>query len=83
MLLYEKQYFLCIIKEDAIIHVLFLSDTLLCHACPGDFMPSTKPLYSSKILTISPSKMRLVFFTAQKLPHMLQVSSFSGAASAR
>lgn len=34
--------------------------------------------YSSKMETISPSKMRFMFFTAQKLPHMLHVSSFSG-----
>ena len=34
--------------------------------------------YSSKMLTISPSRIRFVFLTAQKLPHMLQVSSFSG-----
>ena len=36
--------------------------------------------YSSKMLTISPSRIRFVFLTAQKLPHMLQVSSFSGLA---
>lgn len=40
-------------------------------------------LYSSKIETISPSRMRFMFLIAQKLPHMLQVSSFSGLADSR
>lgn len=51
---------------------IFLSSRVLCAR-----------LYSSKMETISPSRMRFVFFTAQKLPHMLQVSSFSGFDSAR
>ena len=34
--------------------------------------------YSSKIETISPSKILFIFLTAQKLPHIEQVSSFSG-----
>lgn len=34
--------------------------------------------YSSNILTISPSIILFIFFTAQKLPHIEHVSSFSG-----
>ena len=39
--------------------------------------------YSSKIFTISPSRIRFIFLTAQKFPHMEQVSSFSGLEEAR
>lgn len=46
--------------------------------------PAVSPFHhSSKMLTISPSRIRFMFFTAQKFPHMEQVSSFSGLADAR
>ena len=66
-----------------------LSQTVCSLMAQEKQMSASQPLvfllgsfHSSKILTISPSKMRFIFFTAQKLPHIEQVSSFSGFADA-